>query len=100
MMAKFNPSRSAQEGNITNSSASTTQEKEKQRRPSSSRPSSRPSSRRSSYDSAIQGNGVVLAKNERYVSAHDYGHSRPASINATFEDGVVMESGFRGHLVV
>ena len=54
------------------------------------------SSRRSSYESAAQGNGVVLAKNERY--SHD--HGRPASVNATFDDGVVMESGFRGYLVV
>ncbi|KAF9585488.1 hypothetical protein BGW38_002147, partial [Lunasporangiospora selenospora] len=64
---------------------------EKVKRPSSSR--------RSSYESATQGNGVVLAKNERYSMDHPHG-SRPASVNATFDDGIVMESGFRGYLVV
>lgn len=61
------------------------------------------SSRRSSYESATQGNGVVLAKNERYeVAAEQHGHhsNRPASINATFGEDIVMESGYRGYLVV
>ncbi|KAF9162315.1 hypothetical protein DFQ26_003678 [Actinomortierella ambigua] len=52
-------------------------------------------SRRSSFESAVQGNGVVLAKNERL-----HGSSRPTSINATYDEDVVMESGWRGHLVV
>ncbi|KAF9972547.1 hypothetical protein BGZ73_004317 [Actinomortierella ambigua] len=52
-------------------------------------------SRRSSFESAIQGNGVVLAKNERL-----HGSSRPTSINATYDEDVVMESGWRGYLVV
>ncbi|KAG0371936.1 hypothetical protein BGX24_000966, partial [Mortierella sp. AD032] len=94
-MTKFNLFKSAPEGNQSNSTVAS-QDKEKaavaahhhQKRPASSR--------RSSYESAVQGNGVVLAKNERY--SHD--HGRPASVNATFEDGVVMESGFRGYLVV
>ncbi|KAF9990235.1 hypothetical protein BGZ75_003127, partial [Mortierella antarctica] len=61
------------------------------------------SSRRSSYESATQGNGVVLAKNERWGDdpIHPHHHlSRHASVNATFDEGVVMEAGFRGYLVV
>ncbi|KAF9278722.1 hypothetical protein BGZ68_008404 [Mortierella alpina] len=61
------------------------------------------SSRRSSYESATQGNGVVLAKHERWGddAIHSHHHlSRHASVNATFDEGVVMESGFRGYLVV
>ncbi|KAF9402436.1 hypothetical protein BGZ94_004932, partial [Podila epigama] len=95
-MAKFSLFKGANNG-TTNSSNTTFQEKNgHQKRPSSTR--------RSSYESATQKNGVVLAKNERWEHAvdqqHPPGHSRPASINATFEDGVVMESGFRGYLVV
>ncbi|KAF8926334.1 major facilitator superfamily domain-containing protein [Dissophora ornata] len=95
-MSKFNPFRTAHESNTTDSSLSSMQDKtaHHQKRPTSSR--------RSSYESAIQGNGVVLAKNERHDAAHhDHGHhSRPASVNATFDEGVLMESGFRGYLVV
>ncbi|GJJ72382.1 hypothetical protein EMPS_04739 [Entomortierella parvispora] len=81
----------------SNSSVSTVPEKtaHHQKRPISSR--------RSSYESATQGNGVVLAKNERYEhAAEQHGHpsSRPASINATFGEDVVMESGYRGYIVV
>ncbi|KAF9436349.1 hypothetical protein BGZ76_004209 [Entomortierella beljakovae] len=94
-MAKFSFFRTARDGAASESSASSAQEK-------SSHHNKRPaSSRRSSYESAVQGNGVVLAKNERYDATHEHGHhSRPASVNATFEDGVVMESGWRGYLVV
>ncbi|KAF9303220.1 hypothetical protein BGZ74_004130 [Mortierella antarctica] len=95
-MGKFNIFKSGNP-NSTNTSHSTIPEKNgHQKRPSSTR--------RSSYESATQKNGVVLAKNERWEHAVDHqhppGHSRPASINATFEDGIVMESGFRGYLVV
>ncbi|KAG0357075.1 major facilitator superfamily domain-containing protein [Gamsiella multidivaricata] len=93
-MVKLNPFRSVHEGSTTNSSISTVQDKTAHHK----RPAS---SRRSSYESATQGNGVVLAKNERYDATHDHGHhSRPASVNATFDGGIVMESGFRGYLVV
>ncbi|KAF9115590.1 biotin holocarboxylase synthetase [Mortierella sp. AM989] len=94
-MVKFNPFRTTHENNTSNSSVSSVQDKTAHHK----RPSS---SRRSSYESATQGNGVVLAKNERYDSAQDHGHhhSRPASVNATFNDGIVMESGWRGYLVV
>ncbi|KAK3821580.1 MAG: major facilitator superfamily domain-containing protein [Benniella sp.] len=94
-MGKFNPFRSDKDNQTTDSNAGFPAEKEKghhNKRPSSSR--------RSSYESATQGNGVVLAKNERYDAAHDHGHGRPSSVNAAFDDGVVMESGFRGYLVV
>ncbi|KAG0321706.1 hypothetical protein BGZ99_003729 [Dissophora globulifera] len=57
-------------------------------------------SRRSSCESVVQGDGVVLAKNEHNNNSHHERHSRPVSIDATFEDGIVMESGLRGHLVV
>ncbi|KAI1311064.1 hypothetical protein EDD11_003537 [Mortierella claussenii] len=50
-------------------------------------------SRRASYESATQGNGVVLAKHNPQM------HQR-GSINASFEEDVVMEAGFRGYLVV
>jgi hypothetical protein len=94
-MTKFNIFKSAPEGNISNSTVAS-QDKEKGTIAAASHHKRPASSRRSSYESAVQGNGVVLAKNERY--SHD--HGRPASVNATFEDGVVMESGFRGYLVV
>ncbi|KAF9916408.1 hypothetical protein BX616_003851, partial [Lobosporangium transversale] len=100
-MTKFNLFHSSQGKTLTNSSASSVQEKT-EKTAAHHHTKRRASSRRSSYDSAIQGNGVVLAKNERYDAAHhDHAHhSRPASINAPFEDGVVMESGIRGYLVV
>ncbi|KAF9096420.1 hypothetical protein BGX23_011351 [Mortierella sp. AD031] len=95
-MTKFNVFKSALDKNQSNSTIAS-QDKENGAAVSVAAHQKRPaSSRRSSYESAVQGNGVVLAKNERY--SHD--HGRPASVNATFEDGVVMESGFRGYLVV
>ncbi|KAI1314934.1 hypothetical protein EDD11_001571 [Mortierella claussenii] len=99
-MGKLHPVRSDHESNTT-SSVSSVQEKTAQltqaKQPSSSRCSS--------YESAIQGNGVVLTKNERHDATHHnhHGlHSHPAldTVNATFEEGIVMESGFRGYLVV
>ncbi|KAF9997119.1 hypothetical protein BGZ80_010083 [Entomortierella chlamydospora] len=95
-MVKPNLFHATHESKTSDSSTSSVQEKvahQHHKRPASSR--------RSSYESAIQGNGVVLAKNERYDAAHDHGHhSRPVSINATFDDGIVMESGWYGYLVV
>lgn len=54
-------------------------------------------SRRSSFDTATINNGVVLAKGEHYSGDT---LSRTHSVNATFDEGVVMESGARGYLVV
>ncbi|KAF8931652.1 major facilitator superfamily domain-containing protein [Dissophora ornata] len=59
-------------------------------------------SRRTSHASAAECSGVVLSDKDLPVEDPDHlqHQGRRGSANATFEEGVVMESGLRGYLVV
>ncbi|KAF9911402.1 hypothetical protein BX616_010590 [Lobosporangium transversale] len=89
-MSKVSSPNSDQEETLTNSDSSFVQEKTDESSPSLA------------YESAIQDNKLDLDKDERYDTPY---HSRPVSVDTSStvegeEDGAVMESGFRGYLIV
>ncbi|KAF9895689.1 hypothetical protein BX616_009051, partial [Lobosporangium transversale] len=92
-MTKISPLYPNKEETLLNSNASVAQGK-----------TEKTFSRCSSYEAPIQGNKLVLEKDEAYdLGHHEHNYRDPftyVDTASTFGEEVVMESGFRGYLVV